>query len=160
MTVAELQEKLEKRFFRFQWQVRKRGFDVFEIDAWFDAPDGQIKATLDVPIHLAGDLCDDGYIVNQVADCVAWAMTDTERHGEDRATAKMMLAIAPYLRAIKKHWPRFDIGNVEIVKAHSSRIDIWIGRNLAKSVNLVHLLGDTRSMMVFYSDEKKTLFVK
>ena len=160
MTADELQERLEKRLFRFRWQVKEVRFDTFVVSAWFDAPDGQIEATLDVPIHLAGDLCDDGYIVNEAANCIAWAMADTERHGENRVTAQMMLTIAPYLREIKRRWPSFDIGNVEIVKAHSSRIDIWTGGNLAESVNLVHLNGDTRSMMCFYSDEKKTLFVK
>lgn len=159
MNAQELQEKLEKRFFRFRWKVTDR-CDMFVIEAWFDAPDGQIKATLDMPSEAADQMWADGWISNRVADCIAWAMVDVERHGEDRVTARMMLTIAPYLRAIKRRWPKFDIGNVEIIKVPSSRVDIWIGGNLAKSVNLVHLLGDTRSMMVFYSDEKKTLFVK
>lgn len=148
MTAEELQEKLEKRFFRFQWQVREQDFDVFEVNAWFDAPDGQIKATMDLQKDVIDDLWESGYIVNGVAECVAWALTDAERHGNDRVTAQMVLAVVPCLREIKRRWPRFDLALDDIVKVDSG------------GSNLVYLHGDTRSVMVFYSDEKKTLFVK
>lgn len=159
MTAQELQRKLQEKFFRFRWKVAEEEYQNFRIEAWFDAPDGQIKLGMEIPREIADDLWKSGYIANEVAQVAAWELTTAERHGENRVTARMLESVVPYLREIRRRWPEFDLNNVDIIRVKHNKMDIFVGDKTTR-IDLVHLLGDKRSMAVFYSDEKKTLFVK